>query len=790
MVRRLLDRKLRRDLRSHLGSLIAIGVVVACGQAAYIAERTMARLLTNAQQEYYDLVRFPDLFAQVRRAPDAEVVRLRAIPGVARLEARATGEVVLRVPGLREPATARIVGTRAPDEGTLNHLVIVSGRRPLAGERDAAVASAGFAEANGIVVGDTLGVVIGDAWRQLRIVGIGSTAEFVYELRPGDMLPDAKRYGILWLDAEVAADALGYAGAWNDLAVTLEPGVESAAVTAALDDELARFGTLGAYDRERHASHQFVSSEIREARTFALVLPAIFLAVAAFLVNLVLGRVVQQQRDQVGTLKAYGFPDATLIRHYALFALVPVLGGTLLGVGLGLWFADYLTGIYLAFFRFPSLVLRVYPMEIVVAACIAVLAALVGALNALRRLLRLPPAEAMRPEAPAAYAHGLTDRLLTMRLRSPVRRMITRGLAHQPVRTLLSAFGIGLGAAVVVAGTFGFDAVGRMRMVMFEVATRADVSVVLKEAQGTEVLDALATFPGVLRAEPTRDVAVRVRHGHRDRTTALSGVEPTATLRHVADLEARAVTIAPTGLTLGVSLATVLGVAVGDTVDLEFLDGRRRRISLPVSKLVADISGLGAYVPAEALPALVGVGALVTGVDLAVMPDSMDVLYDRLVHAPMVQSVVVRAAMRRAFDETLQRNFFIVLFTLVSFAASLAAATVYNAGRVTLSERSRDLASLRVLGFSKGEVARMLFGELLVIGLIGIPVGLLVGVGFAWSVVSSLGDTELFRLPLVIGPRTLALGVIVPVATGLLMMIPLRHRLDRLDLISVLKTRE
>lgn len=790
MVRTLLDRKLRRDLRTHLGSLVAIAVVVACGQAAYIAERTMARVLESAQQEYYALVRFPELFVQVRRAPDAELASLRAIPGIARLDARATGEVVLRVPGLREPATARIVGTRPPDEGTLNHLVIATGRRPLPGERDAAVASAGFAEANGITVGDTLGAVIGDAWRHLRIVGIGTTAEFVYELRPGDMLPDAKRYGILWLDAEVAADALGYEGAWNDLALTLAPGVAPAAVIAALDDELARFGTLGAYDRARHASHQFVTSEIREARTFAFVLPAIFLGVAAFLVNLVLGRVVQQQRDQVGTLKAYGFPNAMLIRHYALFALVPVLAGTLLGVGLGLWFADYLTGIYLAFFRFPSLALRFYPLEVVVAALIAVIAALVGALHALRRLLALPPAEAMRPEAPAAYAHGLTDRLLTMRLRSPVWRMIARGLAHQPVRTLLSAFGIGLGAAVVVAGTFGFDAVGRMRMIMFEVATRADVSVVLRDAQGEEVLDALARYPGVLRVEPTREVAVRVRHEQRDRVTALSGVDPAATLRHIADLDARAVAVAPIGLTMGASLAHALAVVPGDTVDVEFLDGRRRRVALPVTTLVRDISGLGAYVPAEALPGLVGVGAIVTGADLAVMPDSMDALYDRLVRAPAVQSVVVRSAMRRAFDETLQRNFFIVLFTLVTFAASLSAATVYNAGRVTLSERARDLASLRVLGFSRGEVARMLFGELLVLGVMGLPVGLLVGVGFAWSVVSAFGDTELFRLPLVIGPRTFAMGVIVPLVAGLVTALPLRRRLDRLDLISVLKTRE
>jgi putative ABC transport system permease protein len=405
-------------------------------------------------------------------------------------------------------------------------------------------------------------------------------------------------------------------------------------------------------------------------------------------------------------------------------------------------------------------------------------------------LLALPPAQAMLPEAPAAYAHGLVDRLLAVRLRSPVWRMIVRGLAHQPVRTLLGALGIGLGSAVVVAGTFGFDAVRRMREVMFSLALRADVTVVFTEARGLEVLGALAVLPGVGRVEPVREVAVRIRRGHRDRTTALSGVESGATLRHLVNADAQVRTIAASGLTLGTTLAHVLDAGVGDSVDVEFLDGRRRIVRLGVRAVVNDLAGLGAYVPAEELPGLVGVGELVSGADLAVDPDSIDALYQRLAEAPAVRSVQVRIATRDSFDRTIRRSFLIVLITLVSFAAALAGGTTYNAGRVTLSERARDLASLRVLGFTKGEVARMLFGELTVLGVLGLPMGLLIGAGFAASAVAAFGEGELFRLPLVIGPRTLLAGVLVPMAAALLVAVPLRRRLDRIDLIGVLKTRE
>ena len=786
----LLDRKLGRDLRSHLGALVAIAVVVACGQAGFLAMRTVARTLEEAQASYYAAVRFPDVFATVRRAPEGVLPALRRIPGIARLEARAVGDVVVRVPGLREPATAHLVGVPMAEPARLNALVLRTGRRPLPGERDAVLVGEGFAAANHLALGDTLGAVLGDRWRALRVVGTAVTAEFVYEIRPGDMLPDARRYGIIWLDADVAADALGLRGAWNEVAATLAPGADTAAVLDALDRALARYGTPGAYARDQHPSHRFLTEEIRQNRTFALVLPVIFLGVAAFLVHLVLGRVVAQQREQVGTLTAFGMPSWMLLRHYGLFALVPVTAGTLLGGGLGAWFARYLASVYADFFRFPTLRLAMHPAEYAAAAGIAVAAAGLGAVGALRRLLRLTPAEAMRPEPPATFVHGRIERALAGWARRPVPRMTLRNLTHRPWRTALGALGIGLGAAVVVSGTFGFDAVRRMRTVLFEQADRADVTMVFGESQGPRALAAAREIPGVVAAEPVREVGVRVRHGHRDRRTALVAVDAEARLRQVVDLHGRVVRIPAGGIAVSATLAHVLEAGVGDTVDLEFLDGRDRRRTVPVAAVVDDLAGLTVYVPREGFATLVGAAEAVSAIGLAVDPDARDAVYARLTRAPLVRAVVVRAAVRRAFDETLRRNFVIVLTTLVSFAAALAAGTIYNAGRVALSERARDLASLRVLGLTRGEVARILFGELVALGALGLPVGLLIGVGFAAATVAAFGETELFRMPLVIGWRTLTAAVVIPVAAGLAAGRPLRRRLDRLDLIGVLKTRE
>lgn len=789
MVRHYLDLKLWRDLRKHLGSLIAIAIVVACGISIFVTMRSIVYVLEDARSNYYNVSRLPDIFAQVSRAPDAVLPELRSVPGISRIHVRSTGEVALRVPGLREPATARIVGTRPQSQGTLNHVVLKRGRLPVPGELDAVVVSEGFAEANRLALGDTLGAVIGSRWRQLRVVGIGISAEFVYELRPGDMFPDSRRYGVLWGDDALARQAFGMEGAWNDLGVTLAPGASEAAVIAALDARLARYGSFGAYGRDLHPSHQFLDQEIRGNRTFGVVLPTIFLAVAAFLVNLVLGRIVVQQRDQIGTLKAFGFPSSAIVRHYILFALVPVLAGSLLGLAVGYRLISALAGVYREFFRFPLLEGSMSPGVIAVAVLIGCAAAIIGALSALMRVLALPAAEAMRPEAPATYAHGITDRVLGQR-GTPVTRMIVRGLTHRPWRTLLGALGIGFGSAVVVAGSFGFEAVDRMREVMFTHSMKADVSVVFAESRGRDVIHALRRLPGVVGVEARSDLPVRVSRGHRSRQTALIGIDESARLRHMVNLKGERVQIPHTGVILSASLGSVLDVAAGDSIDIEFLDGRLRKTTLVVSALIDDISGGSVYVSSEWIPILAGVGVAITAADLSVDAEELDQLYEQLAAAPGVRSVLVRDALIKSFDETIEKTLSVTLLTLVIFAAALSAGTIYNAGRVALSERARDLASLRILGFTRGEVARILIGELVILTAIGIPAGLLIGVGFAVATVNAFGDTELFRMPLVIGPRTILAGITVPVVAGVFSLFPIRHRLDRLDLIAVLKTRE
>ena len=786
---RILDRKAIRDLWHIRGPSIAIAIVVTCGVASFVSMRSMVPHLAGAQQAYYRTARFADVWVQVKRAPAAAAREIAAIPGVNAVEARVSGEVILDVPGLSEPATAHVVGVPAARIPAVNLTVVRRGQPLGRGRDDDIVVSEGFAEANHLAPGDSLGAVLNGRWRELHIVGTALSPEFVLEMRASDIFPDPRRYAIVWMNEDAAAAAFGMQGAWNDAAISLAPGVSERDVIARLDRLLERYGTLGAYGRALQSSHRYLSDEIQQARAFATIVPAIFLGVAAFLVNIVLSRIVTSQREQIGMLKAFGARPAELARHYSLLAMGPVLAGAIAGAALGLWIAGRLALLYARFYRIPNAPFQMHPSVIAVAVGISVAAALIGAVNAVRRVLRLPAAEAMRAEAPATYRAGIAERLRVDRFFSPAARITLRAIERTPARSALAVLGMSLGVAVMMVGVFEFDAIRVMRDVQFEEAQREDIAVTFTRTRGDDALRELAHLPGVTRVEATRAVPVRLRHEQRSREVAIVGTDPGAELRRVVDARGLPVPIPADGLLLSRALAGLLGVRAGDTVRVEVLVGERATAQLRVGALVDDLIGTNAYLPSDALLSLAGGGEAVDGAVLAVEPAWRDTVYARLKHTPGVAGAGARGAVLQNFDRMMAESFNVTLVTLLIFAGALAAGVVYNTARIALSERGRELVSLRVLGFRRGEVAAMLLGEQATLGALAVPAGFAVGGAFCWMLTAGI-SSDLFRLPFVLRPRTFGYSALTLLVAGLGSALLVRRRLDRLDLVSVLKTRE
>jgi len=475
-----LHRKLLRDLVHLRGQMVAISVVVACGVAVFVTTRTAYDSLLISQATYYANYRFADVFASLKRAPDVLAARIGAIPGVGVVRTRVVFDVILDVPRLDEPATGRLVSIPEHRAPILNDVYLRRGRYVEPGRRDEVLASEAFTEANHLDVGDSIGAILNGRWQRLRIVGIALSPEYVYEIRGADIFPDNKRFGVLWMSREAMGPAFDMDGAFNDVVLSLSPGGSEAEVIARLDRLLERYGGLGAIGREDQISNRFITDEIAQNRVFGTVLPTIFLGVAAFLLNIVLSRLVSTQRDQIAVLKAFGYDNFTVGLHYVGFALVAVLAGSVLGTGLGLWLGALINEMYVQFYRFPVLRYEAGPSVVALSILIAGSAALAGAWGAVRRALALPPAEAMRPEPPLRFHAGVLERSGVQRLLPSAVRMIVRNVTRRPGRAALSVLGISLAVAILILGRYFVDAIQHIADVQFRLVQRDDVTVVLR----------------------------------------------------------------------------------------------------------------------------------------------------------------------------------------------------------------------------------------------------------------------------------------------------------------------
>lgn len=786
---RALDRKGWRDLWRMKGQAVAIALVLGCGVATFVMSVSAWRSLAMAQEKYYESHRFAHVFGQLKRAPNALAHRIAEIPGVGRVQTRVVLDVTIEVAGMVEPAVGRLVSVPEGGEGGLNALYLRRGRHVEPGRRGEVLVHELFAEAHGLEPGDSLRAVINGRLERLLVVGVALSPEFVYPIRAGDLFPDSRRFGVLWMAERELAPAYDLEGAFNNVLLTLQPGAVEAEIVRRLDLLTAPYGGQGAHGRSEQTSHRFVTDEMSQLQAMATVPPMIFLLVAAFLLNVVLMRVIGTQREQIAALKAFGYSRAEVGSHYLRQVMWIVVAGTVFGAAFGAWLGRGMTSMYTEFFRFPLIEYRVDMAVILPALALSGVAGLLGAWGAVRRAMLLPAAEAMRPEPPALYRPTAIERLRVQEWFTQSARIVLRELERKPVRAAVSVLGIALAIAILILGSFSKDLVDYIVEFQFHDAQRQDVMVTLVEPSSRRALHELRALPGVWRAEPFRSVPVRLRAGHLTRRVGIMGLPEERHLYRLLDSDGTMITLPEEGLVLSDLLAEWLQIEPGDRVVVEVLEGHRPVRELPVTGLIQDFSGASAYMRLDAVNRFMREDRAISGAFLAVDSGRMDEFHRRLREAPRVAAVSLRRAALAVFEELMDENLLRMRLINVFFGSVIAFGVVYNTARITLSERSRELATLRVIGFTRAEISRVLLGEIAALTVVAIPIGLLIGYGLAALAVEGL-QTETQRFPLVVGPGTYGFAVTVTLVATLVSALVVRRRLDRLDLVAVLKARE
>ncbi|GAB4514032.1 MAG: ABC transporter permease [Roseibium sp.] len=784
-----LDRKLLRDLWHLKGQVLAIALVIAAGVGVMVQSLGAIESLQATAEAYYERSRFAEVFAHLKRAPDGLARRIADIPGVQSVEARIVDYAMLDIKGFDEPATALLSSLPHLGQPLLNRLTLRRGRFVDYSRPEEAIVNERFAEAHGLTIGDTLKAVINTRKRTLRIVGIALSPEYTYAIGPGTLMPDDLRYAVVWMGRRALAGAFDLDGAFNDVTLTLLPGTNPDGVIERLDLLLDRYGGTGAIARKDQISNWFLMSEISQLEAMARILPTIFLAVAAFLTNMVVSRLIATERGTIGLFKAFGYSDLEVGWHYAkLIMVITVIGigiGSVLGAALG----QFSTSVYASLYSFPFLLFRPEPASFVIAGSFSLAAALLGTATAMKRAVRLTPAEAMRPPAPPRFSRSYlaTGRLAAL-FDQPT-RMIFRQVFRWPLRSFLTVVGIGMSVAVMIIALQWTDSIDRLIDNYFIAAQRQDVTVSLNEVRPHSVLRAFEELPGVLAVEGQRDVDVRAHFGPRSKRLPISGMPARQGLNLVYSAEGVAIDLPPEGLVISKKLSEILNVSVGDRITLEVLEGQRPVVEVPVVHVFDTYIGYPAYMRIEAVNRLMRESGVINKVHLRIDPGRRQDLFLALKDTPYISAVALRQAAIDVFNDTMARTILVYVAIFGGFASALAVGVIYNSARIALSERGRELATLRVIGFTRFEISYILLGQILFLTLLALPVGCLIGNRLANLMAKSF-DTELYRIPTVIEPSSYGYAMLVTLTAAVFSALLVRHRLDRLDLIAVLKTRE
>lgn len=784
-----LNHKLLRDLWRIKGQAGAIALVVAVGVMLLVMMAGMLSSLVETRAAYYERYRLADVFAPVTRAPLGMLERIAEIPGVAAFEGRVQGGALIDMAGQALPVRASAVSLPAHRVPKLNAIYLSEGRMLSPTRTEEVIVLQSFADAHGLRLGDELTATMYGARRSFRIVGFAMAPEYLFTTAPGEFVPDSARFAVLWMNEEALAAAYDVEGAFNEALIALERGARVEPVMAAVDALLDRYGSLGSYERADHMSDRFISEEIEGLRATAVVVPPIFMAVAAFLLYIVITRLVQSEREQIGLTKAFGYTDWEVSWHYFKMVLVIAILGALLGCALGIWAGRYMALIYQQYYHFPFLVFRVDASSLMMGLSVSVLAASAGSLVVLSRVFRLTPAVAMRPPAPMDFSRSgaINERLKTW-LDQPS-RMVLRRIFRNPGRIFGSVIGIAVGMGLSSAQMSVLSGFDETLDLTFGVIDRSDVSVSFFEPMPAKTAFDLAHLPGVIEVEPTRGVSAVLRNGLHSYRGAVTGLVDQAQLNRAVNKDMSDIVLPENGVVLAKPLADILHIAPGDTLVVEVLEGKRPVLEVPVASIAETLLGAPAFMRMDSLNRDMAEWGRVSAAYLRVDSDQLPALYAALKEMPSVAGVTRREDARAAIETLMDSGAGSMRYVMVAIAAIITFGIVYNAARIAFGEQSRDLASLRVIGFTRGETAFVLLGELAIVVLLAIPLGVLIGY-YLFFLIAAGFSTDIYQIPTTFRPEAYGMAGAAVIAASVLSGWLVKRDIDKVDLVATLKTRE
>ncbi|TYP53254.1 ABC transporter permease [Thermosediminibacter litoriperuensis] len=787
----MLWQKMIRDLKENKGSYIACTVVIVMGLLVFTAFSTVVGSLRASQQKFYEEQNFADGFIKVQAIPQNEVKNLERIDGIKEIQGRLVKEVIVLKPGTRENVYLRLVSVDPGMANPVNGVLLIRGR-PLDDDSMNVWIDNKFSEANNLDLNSKIEIIAGGKVRTLTVTGVGNSPEFVYTLRtPEDVYPSPETFGIAFIPIKAIEKLFPDEKYFNELVFTLKPGADYEKVKEELENSLKPYGVKSIIPRAEQMSHMLLDLELKSLESISKAMPVMFLSVAGMILYITLKRLIELQRGQIGILKAEGFTSGEILFHYMSYALTIGLTGGLTGSILGAVLSYPLTSMYQEFFNLPGFRGRFSPSLILLGVLLSLSFSLIAGYQGCKKVLALEPAEAIRPPAPIRGRRIFLEKIGFLWKTLNVQGMMAvRNLSRNTGRSLFIFLGILFCFTITTFTWSANDVTQKMLFDQYEKVEVYDVKITLaRPLDQKKALRELEAHPGVSYAEPMAEVPVTLKNRWLKKDTVVLGLPRDGRLYNILDKKYNKIAPPKNGILLSERLSELLNAGVGTklTVESPMKTGEKEGV-LEVVGIIPQYVGVNAYMELGALQEFLNHKGLVTSIMLRVDQEAIDPLRQKYMSSEYISSIDERSQRLNRFKE-MMASYGSMLYIYALIGVLIGFAIIYSSSVISMSERSRELASMMVLGMTQEEVVSVVTFEQWCIGLpaliAGIPASKLMMAGLS-RVVSS----DMFTMPDSLTFSSLILSFAVTAFSIWIAQKAAARKVRSLNPVEVLKARE
>ncbi len=786
----MLWRKMLRDLRENKTAYIACTIVIAIGLMVFTSMSIVIDNLNNAKNEFYDTYHFADVFIKVKSIPHTQVKQLKNIEGVDRVQGRLVRDVRVLKENSDKNIYLRLVSVDLKEEEPLNGVHQLAGFPLTSGEKNIWIGSK-FFEANSLTMGHELFVLVDGKKMKLTVVGTGQSPEFVYAMQNvQNLFPDPEAFDIAYMPYEDMEVLFANSGMVNDIVLTLQPGYTLKDIENKLEDRLKKYGLASMVEQKDQLSNVMLTEEFKQLESTVRSVPILFLLIAALILYIMLKRLVEQQRGQIGTLKAFGYGQKEILIHYLSYGgLIGFAGGVMGGI-FGSLLSESYTQIYQTFFNLPTLKNTFSPKYFFMGILLSMVCSLIAGFQGSKGVMKLQPADAMRPSTPMFGKKVWIERsTLIWETLTVQGKMAIRNISRNKGRSFFTFIGIMVTFAMIATMWSFQDLIDLMVTDQFTKVQTHDVKITFTRPLPMEqVMRELESKKGVKRVEAMLEVPVTFKNTYRKKDVMVVGLPQDSILYNILDEKENRIVLPKEGAVLAQSIADSLGVSVGDTLHMESPWAKEDILYVNVVAVIPQYLGSNVYMEQNALSQLLRQPKVATSLLLSMEETFIKALKKEYNTSETVASFEQNKQMVEKFQE-LVGSFAYMIWVMAVMAMVTGFAIVYNSSIISLAERKRELASLRVLGMTPREVLEVISFEQWTIGVVAMVAGVPLTYLLKQSMASSMSN-DLYSMPVSTGASSFLVASLGTAVAMIIAQLSVARKIKKLDLVEVLKERD